>query len=229
MDPWFDSNLVWRALPIVAEYLPVTLTIFFYSSLIGLLFGLCLAIFRVYNICVLNILSVMLVSYARGTPVLVQLILLYYLLPIFLISLGIDINAVPALYFVIAANGLYLSANFCEVFRSALGNVERGQIEAAYSIGMKNRQVFCRVMMPQAVMLAIPDMSNIFLVALKSTALAFTVGVMDVMGRGITLSAQTMRSFEVFLSISIIYFILCTGMERIFKLVERKCSFHRLK
>lgn len=227
MEPWFDTALVWRALPIVLEYLPVTLTIFFYSSLIGMAFGLCLAIFRVYKIAILNLGSVFIVSYARGTPILVQLILLYYLLPTMLDALGVDINAIPALYFVIAANGLYLSANFCEVFRSALNNVERGQIEAANSIGMKSHQTFLRVMMPQAVMLAIPDMGNILLTALKSTALAFTVGVMDVMGRGITLSAQTMRSFEVFVAISIIYFVLCTLMEWIFKRVERRFSFHR--
>ncbi|KAA9000549.1 amino acid ABC transporter permease [Affinibrenneria salicis] len=227
MKNWFDYHLVWQALPIVSEYLPVTLTIFIYSTVMGALLGLMLAVIRTYRIFILNTATVIFVSYARGTPVLVQLILIYYLLPTILARIGIDINKTPELYFVIVAIGLYLSANFCEIFRSALNNVERSQIEAAYSIGMKEHQVFSRVMMPQAMMLAIPDMGNIFLLSLKSTSLAFTVGIMDIMGRGITLSAQTMRSFEVFVAISIIYFLLCLFMENIFKVIEKKFTLNK--
>ncbi|MDR1360520.1 MAG: amino acid ABC transporter permease, partial [Deltaproteobacteria bacterium] len=183
--------------------------------------GILLALVRIHRLPGLRQLAALLVSYTRGTPVLVQLMLMYYVLPGFLLPFGLQGRDLPAAGFVVAAYGLYMGANISEILRGAAAAVPRGQIEAAFSLGMSNRQVLFRIMAPQALVLAWPDFGTILLIGLKSTSLAFSVGVMDMVGRGQALGAQTMRSFEVFLALSGIYYALTLLLESGFRLIEK--------
>jgi L-cystine transport system permease protein len=210
MTPWFDVQQVWRFLPSLLTYLPVTLGIFAGAAVMGLCAGLLLAVARVYRVPGMAQLAWLTVSYARGVPVLVQLMVAYYILPQWL---GAGGDAIPAIAYVIAAYGLYLGAHFSEAFRSAMDSLDRGQIEAALSVGMTRWQTFRRVVLPQATAAALPDTGNMLLIGLKSTSLAFSVGVMDMVGRGQTLGAQTMRNFEVFVALSIIYYAMSLLLE----------------
>ena len=210
MNPWFDAQQVWQFLPALLSFLPVTLGIFAGGAALGLGAGLLLAALRVYKVPGLAQLAWLIVSYARGVPVLVQLMVAYYILPQWLDASG---DSVPAIVYVIAAYGLYLGAHFSEAFRSAIDSLDRGQIEAAITIGMTRWQTFRRVVLPQATAAALPDTGNVLLIGLKSTSLAFSVGVMDMVGRGQTLGAQTMRNFEVFVALSIIYYAMSLVLE----------------
>jgi len=224
MSPWFDIGMVWRFLAPLLSFLPVTLGIFAGGAVLGLVAGLVLAVCRVYRLPGLSSLAWLVVSYARGVPVLVQLMSAYYILPQWL---GPRAEAVPAIAFVIAAYGLYLGANFSEAFRSAIGSLDRGQLEAASSIGMTPWQTFRRVVLPQAAAAALPDTGNILLVGLKSTSLAFSVGIMDMVGRGQALGAQTMRSFEVFVALSIIYYTMSLMLEWLLRRADRPFQRYR--
>jgi L-cystine transport system permease protein len=221
MQEWFDWDLLLGFLPTLMAFLPVTLLIFLSAVLVGGMLGCGLALPRLYKVPYLQKVSVIVVSYTRGTPILVQLMIAYYILPDLLSGAGFDVADVSALYFVIAAYALSMGANFSEVIRGAIGSIERGQIEAADSIGMTQWQALRRIIVPQAFVVAIPDVCNILMQGLKSTSLAFTVGVMDIVGRGQALGAQTMRFFEVYVALAIIYYGLNLILEHGFAFAER--------
>jgi L-cystine transport system permease protein len=223
---WFDPSLVWGFIPPLLSYLPVTLLIFAVASLTGLVLGVLLALPRLYRVRGLSHLAVLVVSYTRGTPILVQLMVAYYILPAWLTALGWTVGDAPAIYFVMAAYGLSTGAYFSEVLRTAINSVERGQIEAATSICMTARQILLRITLPQAVVIALPDSCSILMTGLKSTSLAFTVGVMDMVGRGQALGAQTMRNFEIYLALALIYYLLNLLIEWLFQLLESRFAAH---
>ena len=132
-----------------------------------------------------------------------------------------------ALYFVIITYSLSNGAHFAEIFRGAIKSVEYGQTEAAYSIGMNNIQSFFRIIFPQAIRIAFPNIANSVIGSLKDTSLAFTIGVMDMMGRGETLIASTAHAFEVYISLSVIYYAVVLLLEEIFRLYENHINQHQ--
>ncbi|MDR1359987.1 MAG: ABC transporter permease subunit, partial [Deltaproteobacteria bacterium] len=136
MDQGFSLEEVIRYIPILLEFLPVTLGIFAGAAIIGCVAGILLALVRIHRLPGLRQLAALLVSYTRGTPVLVQLMLMYYVLPGFLVPFGLQGRDLPATGFVVAAYGLYMGANISEILRGAAAAVPRGQIEAAFSLGM---------------------------------------------------------------------------------------------
>lgn len=222
--PVIDIALIAGFLPILLAFVPVSLSIFAGASLLGLLGGLLLACVRSYHMPGLSQLAWLVVSYARGVPILVQLMIAYYILPQWL---GDWTDTLPPMAFVILALGIYLSANFSEIFRSAMDSLDHAQIEAAQSIGMSTWQAWQRVVLPQTIAAALPDTGNLLLVALKSTSLAFAVGVMDIVGRGQALGAQTLRNFEVYLALAIIYYVLSLGLQWIVRQADRPFARYR--
>jgi L-cystine transport system permease protein len=227
MDEWFSVTDMVRFIPILLAFLPVTLQIFFSAALLGCLGGVALALARVYRVPVLRGVAAFMVSYTRGVPILVQLMLTYYIMPGFLTALDLPGADLPAIGFVITAYGLYMAANCSEILRGAIGSIPHGQIDAAFSLGMTSRQILCRIIGPQALLVAMPDLGTLLLVGLKSTALAFSVGIMDMVGRGQALGAQTMRSFEVFLALSLIYYALTLLFETGFRRIEKYLAGNR--
>ncbi len=217
---------IFSYLLILVEYLPVTLAIFIGAMLVGSVIGVSFALSRVYKVPVLRWIVIGIVSYVRGVPVLVQLMLTYYFLPQALEAIGIPAGNWPAFAFVVAAYGIYAGVQFSEAIRGAIGSIPKGQMEAAYTIGMTGRQVLIRVIAPQALLIALPDVSNIMLIGLKSTSLAFTVGVMDMVGRGQALASQTLKSVQVSVALCIVYYIIAVLMEKGFKRLEQRLSVH---
>ena len=112
-------------------------------------------------------------------------------------------------------------AGFAEIFRGAITAVDYGQTEAAYSVGMTSSQNFFRIVLPQAIRIAFPNMANSVIGSLKDTSLAFTIGVMDMMGRGDTLIASTAHALEVYISLSVIYYVIVILLEKLFRLSEK--------
>jgi L-cystine transport system permease protein len=134
---------------------------------------------------------------------------------------NIDISKLDAIYFVIITYAISNGAGFAEIFRGAIGAVDYGQTEAAYSVGMTANQNFFRIVFPQAIRIAFPNMANSVIGSLKDTSLAFTIGVMDMVGRGDTLIASTAHALEVYISLSIIYYAVVLLFEKIFSRLEK--------
>lgn len=227
MGKAFDITLTWGFLQQLIPYLSVTLQILVISTFIGAVFGVAAAIPRLFGIPILSHLVVLYVSFIRGTPILIQLFLVFYGVPALLLFIGIDISRMDALYFVIITYAISNGAVFSEIFRSAIQSVDYGQTEAALSVGMKNVQNFFRIVLPQTWSIALPNVANSVIGSLKDTSLAFTIGVMDMMGRGETLIASTAHALEVYISLSIIYYIVVLIMEKAFQAFEKRANRHK--
>ncbi|MER2039376.1 MAG: amino acid ABC transporter permease [Solibacillus sp.] len=221
-----DISYVVEFLPKLISYLPITLEIFFLSLVLGLLLGILIAIPRLYNIQVLKSIATIYVSFIRGTPILIQLFLIFYGLPAIVILFGVDLSRMDAFIFVIITYTLHNGGQFAEIFRAAVKSVDYGQTEAAQAIGMSSMQIFIRIVFPQAFRIALPNIGNAAVSSLKDTSLAFSIGVMDMMGRGDTLIAATMKVFEVYIGLAIIYYVIVLIIERLFNWFEKYFNRH---
>ena len=116
------------------------------------------------------------------------------------------------------------SAFMPESFRAALESVDRGQIEACYSLGMTKRQAMMRVILPQAFVVAVPSIGNHFIGIIKGTALGFTVGLADVMGTAKMEAALSLRFFEAYLCVTVVYLVIVLAVEFVLRLIERRLA-----
>jgi L-cystine transport system permease protein len=225
----FDISYLWEFIPKLLPFLKTTLLIVAGSVLLGLVVGFLVALPRLYNIPVLKRVSAVYVSFFRGTPILVQLFLIYYGLPEFLKLIHLDVSKWNVLIFVIFTYTLNSAAFISEIIRAAVNGVDRGQVEASYSIGMTGYQAFTRIIAPQALSISIPVFANSVIALLKDTSLAFSLGVMDLTGKSQTLGLATQHFIEVYIDLSLIYLAISLVLERLFKKLETRLQRHELR
>lgn len=221
MGKVFDPSLILEFIPTLLKYLGVTLEILGVSILFGVIIGIGAAIPKLFNIPILKQIVTVYISFIRGTPIIIQLFLVYYGLPALLSLIYIDITRMDAFFFVIITYSISNGAIFSEIFRGAINAVEYGQTEAAYSIGMTPFHNFTRIIFPQAIRVAFPNIANTVIGSLKDTSLAFTIGIMDMMGRGETLIASTAHALEVYIALSVIYYVIVLILEKGFRVFEK--------
>jgi len=230
MSKIFDWQLVFTEIPLLLKYLPVTIQLTLIALIIGWVAGLFIAIIKIHRIPVLQQLCTLFVSVVRGTPIIVQLYLTYFGIPIFLKyynfynGTSYNVNGIPPIIFAIVALGLNQSAFDSETIRAAIQSVEKGQVEAAKSLGMNGLQIFFRVLLPQAVTVAIPSLGNSLIGLVKGTSLAFTCSVVEITAQGKILAGNSYRYFEVYCSLAIIYWVITIFIERLFTYIEKKMS-----
>lgn len=222
----FDISYVFEYLVKLLPTLKITLLIVVSSIVIGLGVGFIVALPQLYKIPVLRRFSQVYLSFFRGTPVLIQLFLFYYGLPEILKIIHVDAAKVPALYFVILTYALHSGAYLAEMIRAAVGSVDRGQVEAAYAVGMTGFQAFTRIVLPQAMAISVPVFANLVIANLKDTSLAFSLGIMELTGKSQTLAVMSRHFVETYISLAIIYFIISFGLEKLFHLAERRLQRH---
>jgi len=184
-------------------------------ALWGLVFSLILAIglavVRTFKVPVLNQLALLFISFFRGTPLLVQLFLLYYGLPrIFPILVSMD-----AFTAAVIGLTLHFAAYKAETIRAAIMSVDRTQMEASLSIGMTNMQAMRRIILPQAARIATPSLMNHFIDMIKSTSLAFTLGVTEIMAKTQMEASSSFYFFESFLAVALIYWAIVSVFTQI--------------
>jgi len=227
MGKLFDISVVFSSIPKLLKYLPISLEITAVSMVLGLLFGLLLAIIRIKKIPVIDKIVAFFVSFIRGTPIIVQLYMTYYVIPMILKSINLQygtdysIKAIPDMLFVFITFAFNEAAYNSEIIRAALQSVQKGQIEAAESLGMRYFQVLRRVILPQAATVAIPPLGNSLIGLLKGTSLAFVAGVIEMTAAGKIISGSNFRFFEVYLALAIIYWALTIIIERIILIIEK--------
>ena len=199
-----DIDYMLTLVPVILGYVPLTLFMAVAGMVFALILGSLLAVERVVRVPVLDWLVVLFISFFRGTPLLVQLFLFYYGLPQ-IVSALTQINGVTA---AIMGLTLHFSAYMAESIRAAIVGVDRSQWEAAQSIGMTQGQMMRRVVLPQATRIAAPTLVNYFIDMIKSTSLAFTLGVTEMMGAAQKEAAGSFLYFEAFLVVAIVYWIM---------------------
>lgn len=230
MAKLFDLKLVFTQIPNILRFLPVTLQLTVVAMLIGWGFGFLIAMVKRKKIPVLEQICALFVSLMRGTPVIVQLYISYFGIPILLKYINyyqgtnFNVNAIPSIVFAMITLGLNQSAFDSETIRSALNSVDRGQVEAARSMGMTGVQVFFRVTFPQAMYVALPPLGNSLISLIKGTSLAFTCSVVEMTAQAKIVGGSNLRYFEAYCSLAIIYWLINLLIERVFRALELRLS-----
>jgi polar amino acid uptake family ABC transporter, permease protein len=134
---------------------------------------------------------------------------------------SLNVNNVPVIMFVYVAFILNMSAYMSETFRAAILSVEKGQMEAAISIGMSKWQAMRRIILPQAFVTALPNLGNSFISLIKDTSLAFVVSIVELMGKAKIVGAAGLNFFEVYIVVALIYWIVCIVMEGLLMSLEK--------
>lgn len=185
----------------------------------GLLLGFGLALMRLSPLMLLRGIARVYVSFFRGTPLLVQLFMIYYGLP----ELGIELDPLTA---ALIGFSLNMGAYACEILRAAIASVDRGQWEAGASIGMTRAQIMRRAILPQAARTALPPLGNSFISLVKDTALAATIQVPELFRQAQLITARTFEIFTMYLAAALIYWILATALSYLQNRLEERVNRH---
>ncbi|XID90913.1 amino acid ABC transporter permease [Paenibacillaceae bacterium WGS1546] len=219
----------------VLKGVPVMLFLAVISMVLGTLFGTAIALCRLHKLPVLHQLCALYVSFVRGTPLLLQIYIVFYGLPQLLDHLGqewgwhLPGQELPPLGFALLAFTVNSSAYLSEVIRGALNATDVGQMEAALAVGMTPSQALKRIIMPQAFVVALPNMGNIFINLIKGTSLAFAIRVVEVMAQAKIIAGDGYRYLEMYVVASLIYWAICWICERLFSRLETAYSRHERK
>ncbi|MBQ7564908.1 MAG: amino acid ABC transporter permease [Lachnospiraceae bacterium] len=201
-------------IPGIAVTIPLTLLSFALSFVLGLF----LALVQVAEVKVLSPLARFYIWVFRGTPLIVQLFIIFFGLP----SIGIILDAFPA---AVLAFGLNLGAYNAEVFRSAILAIPKGQTEAAYLIGLSYPMTMIRVVLPQSFPIAFPSLFNNLISLLKDTALASSITVVELFTTAQQIAARTYEPFALYLEAAVIYLIFSTALTWLQGYLEKRLVF----
>lgn len=207
-------------IPVLLGYVPLTLGMATLSMALALVLASLLAVIRVLQVPVADPLTRLFVSFFRGTPLLVQLFLFYYGLP----QLFSSLTAIDGVTAAVAGLTLHFAAYMAESIRAAIIGVDRSQWDAAKSIGMTMGQMLRRIVLPQAARVAAPTLVNYFIDIIKSTSLAFTLGVTELMGSAQKEAASSFLYFEAFILVAFIYWIIVEALSYVQGLLERRLN-----
>ena len=222
MAKLFDFEAVLSQLPEILKYLPTTLILAVSSMIIALIIGMLLALIKTKNIPLLKQIAGVYISLIRGTPVIVQLYIAYFGIPMITKYIyqqnGWNYQSSTTSGFVSINESAYIA----EIFRGALASVNVGQIEAASAIGMTYFQTFRRIIFPEMLSVALPGLGNSFIGLIKGTSLAFVCAVVEMTAQGKIIGGRTYRYFEVYVSLAIIYWVITFVIEQGIRLIEKK-------
>lgn len=221
MGSYFSVQYMLDSLPALASYLPVTVFITLVSGVIGTFLGMLLAVVRVRKVPVLNQLTRIFISFIRSTPFLVQLFVVYFGVPELLQKLGVDVDSLPPMLFILVIFVLHVGAYGAEILRASIQSVAPGEKEAAASLGMTTCQIYRRVILPQAFVLSIPPLLNEIISTLKSTALIFNVGIVDMMRQADLMGGNSQRYLELYVDAAILYGVLIFALTVAGRLTEK--------
>lgn len=199
-----DTAYMLEIAPVILSYVPRTLMMAGIAMLGALVLSAVLATIRVLKIPVLDWLVALFISFFRGTPLLVQLFLFYFGLP----QLVSALTAITGMQAAILGLMLHFSAYMAESIRGAILGVDRSQWEAAESLGMTRMRMLRRIILPQAARIAAPTLLNYFIDMIKSTSLAFTLGVTEMMGAAQKEAAGSFLYLEAFLVVALFYWVI---------------------
>lgn len=228
----FSPDIIFTSIPALLPYLAVTLVVGVTSILTGSILGMLLAWAKLSGHKVIRALADGYTYIIRCTPSIVLLFIVFYGLPKFMeAEFGIDMDNLSRAIFVIITFTLLFGAYVSEVFRSAYETVDRGQYEAAVTIGLSPKQAFFQVMLPQAAVIALPNFGNSVINLMKESALAYTIGLIDLLGRTNLIISKNYGAYgvELYVACLLIYWGLSFLIEQAFLRMESYLGRGRLK
>jgi polar amino acid transport system permease protein len=212
----FNFDLVVRSFPLLLAGAVVTIKITLLSVGFGLIIGMFVGMAKLSKIRLVKVLATMYVDFIRGTPLLVQIFLIYFALPM---VLGKRIDPFIA---AITACSVNSGAYVAEIFRAGIQSIDKGQMEAGRSLGMSWAQTMRYIILPQAFKRIIPPLGNEFIAMLKDSSLVSVIGFEELTRRGQLIIARTYGSFEIWLTVAFIYLIMTFTISRLVDYLERR-------
>ena len=223
-NPMKIPEFIPKLLPFLSVTLAIMLATVFFGGILGFILAFCKLKGRVSAKIAQAYIYII-----RCIPSIVMLFMVYYGLPKFLLIFNIDINNYDRAFFVILTFSLLFAASMAEVFRTAYIAIDKGQTEAALSIGLTPLQAFIRIVFPQALVVALPNFTNALINLMKEGALAYTIGLIDLMGKGdlIIYNNQGAYNLETYIALSLIYWAMTIIIEKTFMHLEMRLSRQR--
>lgn len=212
----FDFKVLLESVLEIAIVVPKTLALAIFILLLSLILGAIIALIKQYKVPLFSQIIKVLQSFLRGTPNVVLLFLMYYALPEILtffagiFGIAFDANSLNPVVIVIVTFSISYSVFQSEIIRGAILSIEKGQIEAAQSLGFSSWQTFRKVLIPQALVEAFPDILNSLLVIIKALSLAYLISVVDILGQAKMVGALSYRYLEAFVGAALVYWLIGT-------------------
>ena len=212
----FDFDIIAKSLPLLMAGALVTVQITAMSVGLGMLIGMFAGIARLSTVKPIRCLAAVYVDFIRGTPLLVQIFLIYFAIPL------VTGQRIDPFIAAITACSINSGAYVAEIFRAGIQSIDKGQMEAGRSLGMSWGQTMRYVIMPQAFKRIIPPLGNEFIAMLKDSSLVSVIGFEELTRRGQLVIARTYASFEIWLTVAFIYLIMTFTISRMVDYLERR-------
>lgn len=226
----FDASVILTTIPVLLPYLLVTLWVGVVSIAAGSALGMLLAWAKIKGGVILRKAADIYTYVIRCTPAIVLLFIVFYGLPVFVEAyFNYDMDSWDRAAFVIITFTLLFGGYISEVFRAAYLAVDKGQYEAAVTIGLSPFQAFLHVTLPQAAVIALPNFGNAVINLLKEGALAYTIGLIDLLGKVNLMISKNYGSYgtEYYLASMVIYWVLNFGLGKFFLALETHLAHRR--
>lgn len=211
-----DFGVIVKVLPLLLEGAAVTVEITALSVGLGFLIGMLVGVARLAKTRLLKWLAMIYIDFIRGTPLLVQIFLIYFALPMIT---GTRIDPFIA---AITACSINSGAYIAEIFRAGIQSIDKGQVEAGRSLGLSWYQTMRFVVMPQAFKRVIPPLGNEFIAMLKDSSLVSVIGFEELTRCGQLIIAKTYNSFEIWMAVAMLYLIMTLTISRLVAFLERR-------
>lgn len=199
----FNAEIAWEAIPQILEGLPYTLSLSLIGFVLGTFCGFFVALLRMSKITPLRWLAMLHISLMRGIPLMVLLFFIYFGLPF----MGIQLDAISAS--IIAFTSMS-SAYISEIIRASLSAIDKGQWEAAKSLGLRTNVIYRKIIIPQAFRIALPPLSNVLLDMVKSTSLTAMITVPEIFNKAKIVGGAKSDYMTVYICVALIYWFICT-------------------
>jgi glutamine transport system permease protein len=223
MDMGFDFkySVMWESVPILLIGLKWTVLITIFGLLIGFILGAISGLSKISRNIYLQKLAGLYIESVRGTPIMVQVMFIYFGLPM---ALGMRIPPMVAGIVAIAINsGAYIA----ELVRGSFQSIETGQTEAGRSIGLTHFQTMYYIIWPQALKRMIPPLGNQFIISLKDTSILVVVGVGELTRTGQEIIASNFRAFEVWITVALMYLVMTLSISKVLNYIEKKMDINK--
>ncbi|ASI35571.1 MULTISPECIES: amino acid ABC transporter permease [unclassified Exiguobacterium] len=204
------------AFPFFLDGLQVTLYIFIIAVIAGFLIGLIVALMRLSPLKLLNGIAIVYIDVIRGTPFIVQLFFIYFGLN------SLEWLSMDRMYAGILTVAINAGAYFAEIIRAGIQSIDKGQTEAARSLGMTGRQTMVQIILPQAFRRMLPTITNQSIISLKDTSLLSIIGIADLTQQGQVQQATTFEPFIVWSVVGLMYFVIIYLLSMLAKFLERR-------
>ena len=223
-----DLNYIVNTFLVTLKGIPITLTIMVVAILLSFIPALLLALGQIYKVRGVRTFSVVYLAFIRATPPILLILFFYSLFPSLLNqifkSLGsqVDVFMFNPLYYAFIIYSLMTTGSLSEILRSAILTVDKGQLEAAQAIGLTNFQAYRRIVFPQALRSALPNLANLVINLVKGTSLVFVMTVKDITALAKIEASHSYQYSESYLVIFVIYLIICGLIQWIFRGLEKR-------